>query len=77
MPLYLKGGEPHEPVQTVVVGGDQAGGSRHVARFALELVLFPNCSGAAGVKAVCALKYDFRSLFGHTAKTEVLFHHKA
>lgn len=39
--MYLKGSEPHEPVEAVVVGGYGAGTTASGAWFALELNLLP------------------------------------
>ena len=39
--ILLKGGEPHEPVEAVVVGGEEAGRPVQLPRLALELVRLP------------------------------------
>lgn len=61
---YLEGCEPHEPVEAVVVGGDEAWPSPQVTRLALELIVLPHGVRSAGVGAGRALQDDLCSLPG-------------
>lgn len=61
---YLEGCEPHEPVEAVVVGGDEARPPPEVARLALELVVLPHSVWCTGVGAGRALQDDLRALPG-------------
>lgn len=69
--MYLEGREPHQPVQAVVVGGDEAWPSPQVPRLALEVKLLPDSSGVVGVWAGCSLKDDFSSLLGDAAEHNI------
>lgn len=61
---HLEGREPHEPVEAVVVGGDEARPPPQVARLALEFVVLPHGVRRAGVGAGRALQDDLRALLG-------------
>lgn len=61
---HLESRRPHEPVQAVVVGGDEAGPPPRVAGLALELVVLPHGARRAGVGAGRALKDDLHTLPG-------------
>lgn len=61
---YLEGSEPHEPVEAVVVRGDEAWPSPQVARLALELVVLPHSLWCTGVGAGRALQDDLCALLG-------------
>lgn len=65
---YLEGCEPHEPVEAVVVGGDEAWPSPQVAWLALELVVLPHGVRCAGVGAGRALQDDLCPLPGDAAE---------
>lgn len=60
----LEGGEPHEPVEAVMVGRDQARPPLHISRLALELVLYPQCRGVLRISAGGALEHYLRPLLG-------------
>ena len=47
--VVLKGGKPHEPVEAVVIGGDEAGTTSHTTGLTLELKLHPLCLIVEGV----------------------------
>lgn len=61
---HLEGGEPHKPVQAVVVRGDEAWPPLQVTGLALELVVLPLGVWCAGIGAGGALQDDFRAFLG-------------
>ena len=67
---YLKSCEPHEPVETVVIGRDDTWPSVHTPRLTLELNFLPLCQlpplSRHAVEG--ALKHNLRPFFSHTAK---------
>ena len=63
--VTLKCCEPHQPVQSVVVGRDEAGRGCEVAGFALELVFSPHRPALLGRLAGRGLQHHLSSLLGH------------
>lgn len=61
---YLEGCKPHEPVQAVVVWGDEARPPPRVTRLALELIVLPHGVRRTGVGAGRALQDDLCALLG-------------
>lgn len=64
--MYLEGSKPHQPVQAVVVGADEAWPPFQVPRLAFEVKLLPDSSRVIGIQAGCPLKDDLCSLLGYT-----------
>ena len=60
----LEGCEPHEPVQSVVVGRDETGRGRGVPRLTFELVLSPHCSSLLGRETGRGLYHHLGPLLG-------------
>lgn len=61
---HLEGGEPHKPIQAVVVRGDEAWPPLQVTGLALELVVLPLGVWRAGIGAGGALQDDLRAFLG-------------
>ena len=67
---YLEGCKPHEPVKPVVVGGNEAGSSRHITGLTLEFKLLPLDRLPLGPQegAQCSLQHHLCTLFSHTGR---------
>lgn len=66
--FYLEGGEPHEPVQAVVVRRHEARPPVHVPGLTHELVLFPHRSRVLGIRAQSALENHLSALLSDAAE---------
>jgi hypothetical protein len=66
--LYLEGSEPHEPVEPVVVGGDEAGASGQVPWLTQELVLLPHSLWVLRVLIHSTLQNHLSPLLSDTAQ---------
>ena len=69
---HLESGEPHEPIEAVVVGRNEAGWSGEVARFALELVFQPLRLRGLRVTAAGSLEAHLRALLRNTAEGKLV-----
>lgn len=67
---HLEGGEPHQPVQAIVVRRYETRPPVNVSRFALELVLLPNCLGVLGIPAQGSLEDHLGPFLGDAFQTQ-------
>ncbi len=74
--ILLKCGEPHEPIESVMIRRDETRSAIHTAWFTLELVLVPGdlLVRIVDLSAQSALEDDFVAHFGHTPERAVCVH---